>query len=187
MAKVVFADLETTGWSRDWDYIIEVAAVIYDEETQKIGKTFHEYIRPGKRIPPKVTEITGITEAQVKNARTEREVLIDFYEWLHVQQVEKIIGHNFKSFDWSFLRKKADRYKIFLKDYEIVDTLTLARRLSKEGKIEVPNHKQPTLANFYGIDYRAHSAIEDVKALIKIYEKMGLNTSVKAKRAHLGF
>jgi DNA polymerase III epsilon subunit-like protein len=65
--------------------------------------------------------------------------------------------------------------------------LTLARRLSKEGKIEVPNHKQPTLANFYGIDYRAHSAIEDVKALIKIYEKMGLNTSVKAKRAHLGF
>jgi DNA polymerase III epsilon subunit-like protein len=53
---------------------------MYDEETQTMGKTFHEYIRPGKRIPPKVTEITGITEAQVKNARTEKEVLADFYE-----------------------------------------------------------------------------------------------------------
>lgn len=187
MSKVVFADLETTGFSRDWDYIIEVAAVMYDEETQTMGKTFHEYIRPGKRIPPKVTEITGITEEQVKNARTEKEVLADFYEWMYMEKPTKIIGHNFKSFDWTFLKKKAEKYRLGLPEYEIVDTLTLARRLSKEGKIEVPNHQQPTLANFYGIEYRAHSAIEDVKALIRIYEKMGLNTSVKSKRAQLGF
>ena len=35
MAKIVFMDLETTGFSREWDYIIEVAAILYDEETQK--------------------------------------------------------------------------------------------------------------------------------------------------------
>jgi DNA polymerase III alpha subunit (gram-positive type) len=160
---------------------------MYDEETETIGDTFHEYIRPGKRIPPKVTEITGITEAQVKDARTEMEVLADFYEWLFMQKPTKMVGHNIKSFDYTFFTAKATKYKLILPEMEIVDTLQLARKLSKDGKIAVVNHQQPTIAKFYGIDYRAHSAIEDVKALIRIYEKMGLNTTVKAKRAELGF
>ena len=32
-----------------------------------------------------------------------------------------------------------------------------------------PSYKQISLADFYGIKYQAHSAISDVKALIKIY------------------
>ena len=187
MSKIIFADLETTGFSREWDYIIEVAAVVYDEETGETGKVFNEYIRPGKRIPPKVTEITGISEQMVRDARTEKEVLADFYEWMYMEKPAKLVGHNFKSFDWSFLRAKADKYQLALPQYEIVDTLTLARKMTKNGDLPVVNHQQPTLANFYGIEYRAHSAIEDVKALIQIYEKMGLNTTVKARRATLGF
>lgn len=188
MAQIVFVDLETTGFSREWDYIIEVAAIMYDEETQKIGEIFHEYIRPGKRIPPKVTEITGITEEMVVDARIEQEVLADFYEWLYAKKPAKIVGHNVKSFDFTFLRTKAERYRLALwEDMEIIDTLHLSRKLSKEGKIAVANHQQTTLANFYGIEYQAHSAIEDVKALIKLYEKMGLNSTVKSKRMELGF
>ncbi len=187
MAKIVFVDLETTGFSREWDYIIEVAAILYDEETQETLGQFHEYIRPGKRIPPKVTEITGISEQMVKDSRTEKEVLADFYEWLYMQKPEKVVGHNYKSFDGTFLRTKAEKYRLVLIDMEIVDTLFLARRLSKEGKITVPNHQQPTLASYFGIQYRAHSAIEDVKALIQLYEKMGLNRTKQSIRKELGF
>lgn len=187
MGKIVFADLETTGFSREWDYIIEVAAIMYDEETQELGEVFHEYIRPGKRIPEKITEITGISEAMVKDCRTEQAVLADFYEWLFLQKPEKIVGHNFKSFDWTFIKTKADKYRLALPEMEIVDTLQLARAKTKAGDLPVVNHKQPTLAVFYNIEYQAHSAIEDVKALIQIYEKMGLNSTVKAKRASLGF
>jgi DNA polymerase-3 subunit epsilon len=187
MAKIVFIDLETTGFSREWDYIIEVAAILYDEETQTALGKFHEYIRPGKRIPQKVSEITGITESMVKDARTEKDVLADFYEWLHMNKPQKVVGHNYKSFDGTFLQTKADRYKLIYPTMEIIDTLYLARQLSKEGKLTVPNHQQPTIAAFYGIQYKAHSAIEDIKALIQVYERMGLNRTKKAKREELGF
>lgn len=187
MSKIVFVDLETTGFSRQWDYIIEVAAVLYDEENQKMIGQFHEYIKPGKRIPPGVTEVTGITNAQVRNCRNEEEVLMDYFEWLSIERPKKVVGHNYKSFDGSFLRTKAEKYRLPFKEVEIIDTLQLARQLSKQGKLQVENHKQPTIAKFLGIEYQAHSAIEDVKAMIKIYEKLGLNQTKKQKRESLGF
>lgn len=187
MAKIVFIDLETTGFSREWDFIIEVAALLYDTEKQEIIGQFHEYIKPGKRIPAKITEITGISDYQVRNCRSEMEVLMDFFDWLEEESPEVVIGHNYKSFDGSFLSTKASKYRLHLIDMEVVDTLQVARKLTKEGKLPVVNHQQPTLASFYGIEYNAHSAIEDVKALIQIYERMGLNKSKKEKRSDLGF
>ena len=64
---------------------------------------------------------------------------------------------------------------------EIIDTLTLARQLTKAGKLPVDNHRQTTLAAYYGIEYQAHSAIEDVKALIQVYEKNGLKQNKKSR------
>ena len=188
MPKIVFLDLETTGFSREWNQIIEVAAILYQEETgEELGR-FHEYIRPMKGIPAKITEITGITNEKVKYCRDEMSVLMDFYEWLFLEKPEKVCGHNYKSFDKSFLVAKANKYGIsYPEDMEEIDTLHIARKLSKEGKLSVPNHQQPTLANFFGITYQAHSAIEDVRALIRIYEKLGLNKSKKQKRSELGF
>lgn len=80
MSKYLFMDIETTGFSREWDYIIEVAAILYDTEEKKILSEFHEYIKPGKRIPAKITEITGITDFMVSNARSEIDVLTDYIE-----------------------------------------------------------------------------------------------------------
>jgi DNA polymerase III epsilon subunit-like protein len=66
---------------------------------------------------------------------------------------------------------------------EIIDTLQIARKL----KLPVPNNQQPTLAAYYGVNYRAHSAIEDVRALIQIYFKMTTQPEIKAKREAAGF
>lgn len=187
MAKILFLDLETTGFSREWDYIIEVAAILYDEETGEELDTFHEYIKPGKKISMQISQITGIDDYKVRNCRDEGSVLSDFFAWIHVSKPTKIVGHNYKSFDGTFLSSKAIRYNLkMLTDFEVVDTLQIARKLTKEGKLPVVNHKQTTLAQFYEIDYRAHSAIEDVRALIKIFEKLG-GLKPKTKRDELGF
>lgn len=69
---------------------------------------------------------------------------------------------------------------------EIIDTLAMARALNKNGKISTENCKQPTLAIFFHIEYEAHSAINDVEALIKIYQKM-IALNKPATRAELGF
>lgn len=184
MAKILFIDLETTGFSRDWDYIIEVAAILYDEETQKELDRFHEYIKPGKRLPQQITEITGITEEQLQGCRSEKEVIQDFAEWAFLCRPEKITAYN-ASFDRGFLDAKRAKYNIQIKDAEWFDMMAHGRRLKKEGKIE--NYKQTTVASFLGIEYQAHSAIEDVRALIRIFEGLGLNDNIKSKRKQLGF
>ena len=72
-----------------------------------------------------------------------------------------------------------------MKVYDWFDMMTYGRQLKKEGK--TINYKQTTVAEFLGIEYDAHSAIEDVTALIKIYEKLGLNKNKKSEREKLGF
>ena len=108
----LFLDIETTGFSRQWDNIIELAAILYDDETNKVVDTFHEYIRPQRSIPQKITELTGITNAQVRNCRTEKEVLMDFSEWATISRAKSIISHNGKTFDLQFIREKCNKYDI---------------------------------------------------------------------------
>ena len=169
MKKILVLDLETTGFSRDWDYIIEIAGVMYDADTDAVLDEFHEYIKPAKKIPVKVVELTGITDQKVKNCRSEREVMADFAEWIAIERPDIILGHNCKAFDLSFIRKKCERYHIGWYETEIIDTLTIARDLAKKGRILVLNCKQETLAEYFGIKYNAHSALNDVRALIQIY------------------
>lgn len=100
---------------------------------------------------------------------------------------EAAVGHNIKSFDNNFIAKRCEKYGIPMYALPIIDTLAMARELTKKGMLNVPNHKQPTLAEFYNITYQAHSAIEDVKALIKIYKNMTSGTQIKQQRKTLGF
>ena len=172
MNKTLFLDLETTGFSRDWDYIIEVAGILYDEDSGVILDEFHEYIKPGRKIPAKITELTGINDFKVMNCRSEREVMEDFSEWVTISHPDRIVGHNCKAFDLQFIRKKCDKYCIGWNESEVYDTLGAARSLVKAGKIIVPNCRQETLADYFGIRYSAHSALEDVKALVEIYKKI---------------
>lgn len=191
--KLMFLDIETTGFDRRWDHLIELAAVIYDSIQKKQIEEFHEYINPGKTIPPKIVDLTGITNRQVSGCRTEREVLRDFIEFVAIHRPDAIVAHNGEQFDMPFIKSKTDFYFLPMKDLPIIDTLKLARDLKPEvtdltaqGR---PSYKQTALAKFYGIQYQAHSAIFDVKALIQIYEKMQdvQKESVKSKRKKLGF
>lgn len=173
MSKILFLDIETTGFSRDWDEIIEIAAILVDSNTGKDIDSFHEYIKPHRNITPKITELTRITNAKVANCRSESSVLMDFSEWITLSKPDIVVGHNCKAFDLNFIQARCNKLSISWNvPTNIVDTLTLARQMNKAGLISTENNKQPTLAAYYGIQYEAHSAIEDVKALIKIYNKM---------------
>ena len=174
MSKYIFLDIETTGFSRQWNDIIEIAAIVIDTTNGLDIDSFHEYIKPRSKINSQITELTGITNKMVENCRSECSVLMDFSEWVYFVKPTAIIGHNCKSFDLNFIKAKCDHYGIAwdTNKINIIDTLALARDMNKQGQISTSDCKQPTLAKYFGIDYVAHSALEDVKALIKIYDKM---------------
>jgi len=191
--KLMFLDIETTGFDRRWDYIIELAAVIYDSQRKMELAEFHEYIKPGKTIPDKIVELTGITNRQVNKCRSEGEVIRDFIEFIAIQKPDMIVAHNGDQFDIPFIKSKAEYYFYHLDDIPTIDTLKIARDLkpavtdlTAKGR---PSYKQTSLAKFYNIEYQAHSAIFDVKALILIYNKMKevQEENVKTKRKRLGF
>jgi hypothetical protein len=65
---VVF-DLETTGRSRQRDKIIELAAVILDENGIELeDASFSQFVKPRNPIPPFITELTSITNDDVSFA-----------------------------------------------------------------------------------------------------------------------
>ena len=192
MKKAIFLDIETTGFSRDWDCIIELAAICVNLETGKTIDEFHSYLKPNKKIPAKITELTGIDDFTVANAPDEKEVLLNFGVWVADAECKTLIAHNGKSFDFPFISKRCEKYNIPLDfcdgTYEQIDTLALARQLKKKGDLVAENLKQPTLAAFYNIDYTAHCALDDTKALVQLYFKMtGTTPNITEKRAALGF
>lgn len=185
--KQLFLDIETTGFSRDWNEIIELAAVLYDDQKKEMIDSFHMYARPTRGVPAQITELTGITNEKVANCKPEWEMLLSFCDWFDAHNVDAIIGHNCKAFDLQFIRAKSDKYSLHWSgdNVAVIDTLAYARQLKKKGLLPTENLKQVTIANYFGINYEAHSALSDVRALIQVYGKMV--ECETPKRSTLGF
>lgn len=154
-------DLETTGLNPKRDKIIEVGAIKVIEGKEVDYRNF--FINPGIKLPERITEITGITDDDVKDANTiqdELEGLLAFMEEL------PILGQSVL-FDYSFLKKACEDQKISL-DKEGLDTLRLAR-------IYLPNLESKQLSalcEHYNIPLKAHRACEDARATHYLYQKL---------------
>ena len=177
--KICFLDIETTGFSREWDDILQVAGIIYDPEAKIVLNSFEKFIKPKKPINKMIEQLTGITNKKVADCDNEFIVLNEFVEWIYLNQPDLLVGHNIDAFDMSFINTKLKRYRLEPVDKKTFDTLKFARKLGKAGKLPTPNFKQETLAQHYGIEYGAHNAMEDIKALIKIYERMMVEVNEK--------
>ena len=120
--EYVVLDIETTGLSRWRDKIIEIAAVKYEKTTEK--ETYSTLINPGRRIPEKVTELTGITDEDVLEAPKIREVLPELKAFLGDLP---IVAHN-APFDMGFLSVAFSNAKESFTNTSI-DTLYLVKMM----------------------------------------------------------
>lgn len=145
-------DIETNGLISGVCEIIEVSALKVRGE--QITDSFSSLIKPVERISPFITRLTGITDETVENAPDARKVLRRFYDFVGK---DILVGHNV-NFDVNFLYDSLWAQDALLLDNPFVDTLRLARR-ALPG---LPNHKQTTVAAYYGIEtVGAHRALRD--------------------------
>lgn len=169
-------DLETTGFSMEYDEVVEISAV--KVVGGKVVEEFSTLVNPNRPIPYGASSVNGIYDDMVKDAPVFEKALSDFLAFAGDMT---LAGHNIHSFDMKFLNRDAQRYwgKVIGNDY--VDTLQIARMYLPQ----LSSRSLTDLADYYGISSEgAHRALNDCRMNQKVYEKLAeeiANPSQEAK------
>lgn len=159
VGRGAYVDVETTGLNSASDKIIELGILPfdYDLETGEIYRTDEPYSRfqdPGIPIPAKITELTGITDADVRGQQID---LIEVEKLL--ADVSLIIAHN-ASFDRPFLERLHQVFRTKPWACSVEDINWRA-----EG---VSGSKLEYLAMFFKYFYDPHRASDDCLAGVTV-------------------
>lgn len=109
--RIMVFDTETNGLPTKTfkPHILQLSFIIYDANERKVVRVFNTYIRvpDSVYIPPKITELTGITKTHCASGIPMKEALREFY--FEYQKCDIIVAHNIK-FDKDRIRDEIDRY-----------------------------------------------------------------------------
>ncbi len=121
--RFVALDLETTGLDPRRDAIVSVAVIPFVGGVPESG--FVTLVDPGRPIPPRSTEIHGLTDAMVRDAPSLRRVLAEL-ETLAASEV--IVGYNV-GFDLAILARERRARRLPRMRNPTLDTRRLAAAL----------------------------------------------------------
>jgi DNA polymerase-3 subunit epsilon/ATP-dependent DNA helicase DinG len=162
MRTLVSLDIETTGLDPERDAILEIGIVRFRGE--EVLDEWQGLIDPGRPIPQKITELTGIDEAMIKRegkSLTEGVRAAD-----RVAGRDTIIGHNV-AFDLGFFKKL--KFPPPFSNNASMDTFELA-------SILVPHAGRYSLGSLVkelGVELTdAHRALNDARATHQLYLKL---------------
>jgi len=159
-AFVVF-DVETTGLNPAVERLTEIGAVRV--ENGEITGRFQTLVNPGIPIPPKISQMTGITQQMVQDAPSPAEAVADFAAFA---EGACLAAHN-AGFDMSFILA-AGRERGLTFDQPVLDTLPLARQTWTGLKA----YRLDAVARHLGIDMgRHHRAGDDAHTTAEILQQ----------------
>lgn len=155
MEVVAVIDFETTGLSPDHgDRATEIAAVLLQDG--KVVDRYQSLMNAGVRIPAFITELTGITDAMVRQAPPAADVMRDVSEFVGDYP---LVAHNaaFDSRFWDAELKRIHRKR----RQEFACSMLVARRLFPQA----PSHKLGVLVEFAKLPVtgRYHRALADAE------------------------
>lgn len=158
----VVIDLEMTGLNPKTDKILELAAVRV-RGGQEVD-SFSVIVNPQVPVSEKITELTGITQAEADAGAPLDETVAVFLEFLGT---DVLVGQNV-IFDYSFLKQWAVNHKRSL-EKQAVDTLKLARAfLPAEQKKDLES-----LCTYFEIPrVHAHRALDDARETAAVFERL---------------
>jgi DNA polymerase III subunit epsilon len=163
LASFVIFDLETTGLCADASEIIQIAATRFRDGRAVAGDLFFTYCRPNRSIPQFISDYTGVTNQDVRNAPSPIEALAEFSRFVGASV---IMAHNGHRFDIKFLEATCRRHRTPTRSVESIDTITFSRRLFGTGR--GTGHSLDRVLQRLGLNsasYRRHDARGDIMAL----------------------
>ena len=121
--EFVAIDIETTGLNPNWDEIIEVSAVRYQNGCE-LG-AYESLVKPSRPVSAFVTLYNGITNDMVRDAGTVAEVMPKLRAFIGDSI---LVGHNVH-FDINFLYDAMERVEAPHLSNDFIDTMGLLRRI----------------------------------------------------------
>ncbi|CAD9218874.1 DNA polymerase III subunit epsilon [Burkholderia cenocepacia] len=158
---LVFVDLETTGGSSADHRITEIGVV----EIGPLGvSTWTSLVNPGQAIPPFIQQLTGISDAMVRDAPTFASLAPALFERL---DGKLFVAHN-ASFDRGFLRAEFERAGLAFNP-DVLCTVRLSRALfPRESR-----HGLDALIERHGLVPAArHRALADADLLWQFWRQL---------------
>jgi DNA polymerase-3 subunit epsilon/ATP-dependent DNA helicase DinG len=158
MQSIVAIDIETTGLSQENDAMIEVGAVKF--KGHRVEDEWSTLLNPNKHIPEFISALTGISDAEVRNAPRFREVAEELDAFVGNSP---IVGHNVR-FDLGFLQRAG-----LFQYNEVVDTYELASVLMPTAS----RYNLGALGKQLGILLPAtHRALDDAKVTMAAFNRL---------------
>ena len=158
----IILDLETTGLDARLHEIIEIGAIRYRK-----GGTTHEtlqsLVKPSKKVPKKITEITGITQEMLDS---KGEPLADVMrELIAFVGESRLVTFN-AEFDMAFLHAATARHGLPKLNNPVSCALKMARRAWPKRR----TFRLRDLASDGGFaGGTAHRALEDARCALIVY------------------
>lgn len=167
MKIVTGIDIETTGLSQaDGHRIIEVAACLYDAESEKCVGKFVRRINPERSIDAAAQAVHGISFTDLVHEPKWGEVAPTLVKVL--ERSSMVVAHNGIGFDIPFITGELKRIGIEPPAIQVFDTMTEGRWATFLGKL-------PSLAELCfasGVEYdpsKAHGAEYDVEVMMSAF------------------
>ena len=163
--KYVVFDIETTGLDPRTERIVEIGAVKVEDGV--VIEEFEMFLKADKPIPPHVSEINNIYDDMLEDAELPGVVLYKFYQFY--KDVDFLVGHNAKRFDYPFLEFEFDRYFVKFDPMPVRDTVWLGRKKLKGLR----SYSLASLCRVFNIkNENAHRALSDVYATYQVFAEL---------------
>ena len=157
-------DVETTGMAAAGDdRVTEIAVVVVEGSRREVA--FESLVNPGRPIPARIQELTGITDAMVADAPSFGEIAD---EVLAAMAGRVFVAHNAR-FDWGFVGAEVRRARDLVLDGPRLCTVRLARRFFR-GE---PSYGLDALATRFNLEFPSrHRASGDALVTGMLLERL---------------
>jgi DNA polymerase III epsilon subunit family exonuclease len=159
-ARFIVADLETTGLDPDTDQIIEIGAIRVNRDSN-MHETFTVLVNPGRKLPPKIVKITGITDSALQDGCDIERAMSDLLDFVGE---DMLVFYN-AEFDIAFLTNAAHRI-----GRRIPNKVCCALETARAAWPGRESYKLVDLSEESGLGTDgAHRALADCKRTVTIY------------------
>lgn len=160
---LVAIDLETTGTDVLHDQIISIGAAKRDADGSYT--TYYQLVKTAKHIPAAITELTGITAAQLGAGVDLQEALVALTEFVGLLP---IVGYNLH-FDDAFIVQAQQELAMPAWPNKLIDLIPKV----KKANPFIDNYRLETVLKAYDlVNAHPHNALADAEATLQLADKV---------------